>query len=880
MEDSIVLGLIQNTAILLTLSLFYDYTTVKVEQSKSLFAKIITGIVLGIFGIILVFTPWTLSPGLVFDTRSIMLSISGLFFGSVPTIVAMIITGSYRVIVGGDGMYMGIAVIISSGTVGIIWRKFRFSYLEGNNIFEMLFMGIVVHILMLSCTVFLPTELIWQTLKKIALPVIIIYPLGTMLLGWLFLKRSIFWKTKEALTESEKKFRKLVTSMNDVVFLFDKNKNITYYHAQNIAQLYSEPENFLGKKINDVVPINVLLKFEEAFLKVQNNKSFAFDYNLELNDKKHWFSAQLSPMFKENEFDGALAIVRDITELKQAELTIKESSKQWQDTFKSTADAIMLIDKNQKIQNANNSFLKIYNLNIEDVKGKKCWEIVHNSDEGIEGCPFKCMSESLVRESMEFQFDDKFYLISTDPIFNEKGELNGAIHIMRDISIRKRVEIELREQLKRNDEILNSTMDGYILADDKGKIIKVNPAYCKIIGYSKNELESMNISQLEMKVAKDELQRRIEQMIQKGSDRFETKHKYKDGRPIDLSVSISIIKEGKSTFVAAFVRDITEQKLAEQEIKEKGQFIESIVNLSPNIIYIYDIVEQKNIFSNKGIELILGYVSEEVLQMGEKLLPILMHPDDFKTYLHDTYPKYKNTRDYEIIQHQYRMKHKLGHWCWFECFEIIYLRDLEGVPKQVLGVVYDITEMKNIEANLKKATQLLKETGKIAKIGGWEFDPETGKGSWTEEVARIHDLEPNEPTNMEKGVSFYTKESKKRIEKAIKNAITKKQSYNLELEFKTAKGVNKWVRSIGTPVVVGNKVVKIRGSFQDITNEKNSEMELHKHRDHLEELVKERTEELEATLKDVERMNKLFTGREIRIKELKNKISELEKNQH
>ena len=125
MESSIVIGLLQNIAILLAFTMLYENFWVENESSKGFWAKILVGIVLSGIGVILIFTPWQLVPGLVFDTRTIMISISGLFFGLIPTLITMLVTGTLRLAMGGDGMWMGIATIASSGTVGILWGRWR-----------------------------------------------------------------------------------------------------------------------------------------------------------------------------------------------------------------------------------------------------------------------------------------------------------------------------------------------------------------------------------------------------------------------------------------------------------------------------------------------------------------------------------------------------------------------------------------------------------------------------------------------------------------------------------------------------------------------------------------------------------------------------------
>ncbi len=185
MNEPIVIGLIQNIALLLAFAMIYENFWLRDDEPRSFTAKIFTGIIIGGIGIVLIFTPWTMAPGLVFDTRSVMLSLSGVFFGALPTFLAMGITAIGRFLLGGEGMWMGIAVILSSGIIGIFWFKIRKNWKRINTPVEFIALGVVVHIVMLGCTVFLPAGRILPTLQTVALPVLLIYTSGTLLLGLL-----------------------------------------------------------------------------------------------------------------------------------------------------------------------------------------------------------------------------------------------------------------------------------------------------------------------------------------------------------------------------------------------------------------------------------------------------------------------------------------------------------------------------------------------------------------------------------------------------------------------------------------------------------------------------------------------------------------------
>jgi signal transduction histidine kinase/CheY-like chemotaxis protein len=127
---------------------------------------------------------------------------------------------------------------------------------------------------------------------------------------------------------------------------------------------------------------------------------------------------------------------------------------------------------------------------------------------------------------------------------------------------------------------------------------------------------------------------------------------------------------------------------------------------------------------------------------------------------------------------------------------------------------------------LKAQEEFLEETGKLAKVGGWEIDPASGAGRWTDEIARIHDLDSSVEPSKEFGLQFYPGESRQRIEAAVQRSLADGTPYDLELEFVSALGKRKWVRTISRPVIEQGKVVRMRGALQDVTAQKITELKL------------------------------------------------------
>ena len=186
---------------------------------------------IGGIAMVLMLTPWTLTPGVVFDTRSILISISGLYFGAIPTIVAMGMSSALRIMQGGGGVYMGVTVIALSGFIGLLWRwtnptrRLRHKYLE------LLAMGLAVHVAMLGCTILLPKDIRLSTFLSIAPSVLLIYPLGSVMLGMLLERQLRNWRNREAqanLLESERRFSEVLHSVHLISVILDSKANIQF----------------------------------------------------------------------------------------------------------------------------------------------------------------------------------------------------------------------------------------------------------------------------------------------------------------------------------------------------------------------------------------------------------------------------------------------------------------------------------------------------------------------------------------------------------------------------------------------------------------------------------------------------------------------------
>lgn len=155
-----------------------------------------------------------------------------------------------------------------------------------------------------------------------------------------------------------------------------------------------------------------------------------------------------------------------------------------------------------------------------------------------------------------------------------------------------------------------------------------------------------------------------------------------------------------------------EKERAQKEAKEKQHFIERVTETVPMAIYIYDIETQRNIYTNKYFSELFGYTPEELWEMDTDLFAVIMHPDDMDK-LPGNIKHYDNFTDGNVFDFECRMKDKKNNCHWLHSRQVIFERDTNGRPKQLLGVFEDITERKHIEEELIKAKEKAEESDRL-----------------------------------------------------------------------------------------------------------------------------------------------------------------------
>ena len=203
------LELVNGVAILLALCLLYAFNAHWLHHKQRL-KQIAAGLMFGTICIIGMMKPVTLAPGAIFDARSVILSMAGLFCGPLAALIAATLAAGYRLWVGGIGASVGVSVIAASTVLGLIYGYCRDRGWIKTGALQLLIFGAAVHLIAILLFTSLPAGVAQEVMHRVALPYTLIFALATVLLGLLLQYVETRSHTELALRQSEARYARVM----------------------------------------------------------------------------------------------------------------------------------------------------------------------------------------------------------------------------------------------------------------------------------------------------------------------------------------------------------------------------------------------------------------------------------------------------------------------------------------------------------------------------------------------------------------------------------------------------------------------------------------------------------------------------------------------
>jgi PAS domain S-box-containing protein len=358
-------------------------------------------------------------------------------------------------------------------------------------------------------------------------------------------------------------------------------------------------------------------------------------------------------------------------------------------------------DINGRFQGVNRAFETLFGVTKDEIIGRHVLDIhphdkaakLHMAkDRALLAQPGTQVYESRARDKHGVLHDVVFHKAT---VVNSSGEISGLACAILDITERKRAEAALRKSEQKHRTILQTCMNGFWMADTQARLLEVNETYCRMTGYSAQELLTMRISDLEVNETAEDVAAHNLKIRTQGQDRFETRHRRKDGRIFDVEVSVQYQADEGGWFVS-FMRDITERKRAEESLRKNEKKLRTILQTAMDGFWMADLQGQL-LEVNETYCRMSGYSAEELLTMSVS---------DLKADGTDEATAARIRKVRALGEDRFEARHRRKDGSVFDVeIGVQYQPDDGG---RLVVFLRDITRRKKAEAELHEANAILK----------------------------------------------------------------------------------------------------------------------------------------------------------------------------
>lgn len=532
-------------------------------------------------------------------------------------------------------------------------------------------------------------------------------------------------------------------------------------------------------------------------------------------------------------------------------------------------NGVVSFDTDLRVTEWNSVMEKWNNLKKSDVLGKKIFDLFPQFEHTEEGQAMMAVlkGEHVYISERPFAKRKGYYEADIIPLYNKQGNITGGVSIIHETTHRREAQEKLRRAYKKLEKKEAGLREAQAIARvgswvwhvEKNKL-SWSAEMKRILGYEQKKIQpdlTLYFSHVHPE-DKEKLKSIVDKALQDHQP-FSFEHKIirTDGEERWLLVSGKVTENPLR--MTGTSRDITERKAREKELHELHYFLKQITDSVPGIIFIYDIIQKVNTYTNQEVYELLGYTPEEVKETGSELMKMIVHPDDINMVL-ERDSEYKNLGAEEFIDMQIRVKHKNGSWRWLRSKSKVFKYNEQGEPWLVLGISEDVTEMKEAQEKIIRARDYYHQVLEDFPALIWQADTDSkcfylNKG-WLDFTGRS--LEKEKGEGWWKGVHS---QDRKTCYQTYVHAFSTRKVFTMEYRLKRRDGQYRSILNFGKPMYgLDGEFTGFLNACFDIQERKDAERLLHEKNQELtaaleeltvaEEQLKEVNEKLERRVEE------------------------------
>ncbi|MBN2314102.1 MAG: PAS domain S-box protein [Sedimentisphaerales bacterium] len=491
---------------------------------------------------------------------------------------------------------------------------------------------------------------------------------------------------------------------------------------------------------------------------------------------------------------------------------------EWEATFDATKDSIMVIDRDSRIVQANLATSQLLGKPLEEIIGRTCWKAVHGTPKPPKECPLVKTLSSGKHEEMEIHIPGKdiWFEVSTDPILNPRGKTSSVVHIMRDVTERKKASELLSQSEEKYRAIFEGAVDGIVYADIKARVVDANPAFTEITGIPRDQVVGKSAFSLARRFAKAKDIPRLLKIVSRaltgkpsGFYELEINNKI-------VEISTPSLRKEKSG-ITGVLRDITEQKRSQKFLRDSEEKYRRIFENIIDVYYRTDLDGNLLLFSPSGLKL-LGYNKVDDL-VGINIKEFYYCPEDRAIFLQ------KLAKHSRIINYEVTLRRKDGAPVVGET-NSHFVYDHTGQPVAIEGIFRDISDRRRAEEALRESERRFRGIFENALIGMYQTTPDGRILMANSSLARMlgyPSVEALSTRNLEEE-GFETDYPRSQFKKKIE---AKGSVSGLESAWRKHDGTTLFVRESAQVICdKAGRTLYYQGTVEDITDRQRAEKAL------------------------------------------------------
>ncbi len=498
------------------------------------------------------------------------------------------------------------------------------------------------------------------------------------------------YNAHKKIKEKSNQLDTLLNNAEDYIGRLDSEGRHLYVNQALCDSVGIPYEEYIGKTVTDLgYPPDLAQQWNNAIHTVcSSGKAERIEFEFPEKDGVRILDCKIVPeLYEGDTVKTVVAVSRDITERKQSENDIQENEEKFHQLFNTMKEGVAIYRAADKgndfiFVDLNNAGLSYGNKIKSNVIGRRVTEVFPGVEEiGLLDI-FKRVYKTGKAEQQPLAHyqDEKMEEWVENYVFKLPSGL--LVSVYEDTT-----KSRLNEEKYRT--IVQTTTDGFWITDNQGKILEVNESYCKLSGYSREELLGLSVADIEAKERPQDIIEHINTVQAKSNDIFETRHRRKDGTIFPVEISATYFKAARQ-FVA-FIRDISERKRQEEQLQAIADYTydwEDWIGVDGSLLWV-----------NPAVERITGYSPRECYRMPDYPYS-LIHEDDLELSRTDIENSLRNKLS--CSNREIRCRCKDGSVKWLSVsWQPIY--DSADAFQGLRSSMRDITEKKETEEALQQS---------------------------------------------------------------------------------------------------------------------------------------------------------------------------------